>query len=49
MNNESMKICLCDQIKPSLAQQVWELSRECAVDEEKTLIEASLILQRLNK
>ena len=39
---------MCDQLRPSLSEQVWTLSRECAVEEEKTLIDASLILKRLN-
>lgn len=38
---------MCDQLRMPLDEQIWELSRECAVEEEKILIEASLILKRM--
>lgn len=39
---------MCDQLRMPLDEQVFELSRECAVEDEKILIEASIILKRMN-
>ena len=38
---------MCDQLRMPLHEQLWELSQECGTEDEKILMEASVVLQRM--